>query len=429
MKKRISLALAALMLLTALLSGAAFATEQSAPLTVWWSADNPDFSQHIQNFKTIYPNAEITMYPSEDMKTQLRLAVNSGTAPDVFHINSGTMFLDFYNAGALMDLTDIIAENGFMDRINPYYIKPYSIDGRNYAYPAAALTTWQDLYVNRDLLASAGITEDPATVTEMLDVATKLNEAGIAPVAFGDKDGWPAIILLGDYFAQQVEDLSLINQLNAGEITFPECEPFVKALETIVTYGQNNVFMGGWTSSDHTAAIQTFAAGQTAYLYNGSWWSAIVQGVDDLGFELDVIWLPLIDGLTTASSVQMSSDMAFAANANSTNIEGITMFLDYMSSEETTILNAETSNSFSVYPGSNEKINRADVFNQPPVLDQFTKPALAPFFDWVFPTPVTEALKVKIVECIDGTTTIEAALADLQAVMDENLNSMPVYGE
>ena len=78
-----------------------------------------------------------------------------------------------------------------------------------------------------------------------------------------------------------------------------------------------------------------------------------------------------------------------------------------------------------MYPGANEKIERAAVFNTPPILEQFEKPALGPFFDWVFPTPVTELLKVKIIECVDGTITIDQAMEELQAEMDKNINVMP----
>lgn len=405
------------------------ASSDNAPLTIWWGADSEEISGYIEGFKDIYPEAEIVFYSSEDLKTQIRLAIDSGTAPDVFQVNAGTLYQEFQEAGALMDLTGIIGDNEFIDRINPDYIKQYTTDGKYYAFPTAPLTTWQNLYVNRDLLEQAGITKDPENLTELIEVASQLRAAGIAPLAFGDKDGWPALILLGDFFAQQVQDLSLIDKINSGEMKLADCTEFVNALESVISCGQNKVFMDGWTSSDHSAAVQTFAAGQAAFLYNGSWWSTMVDDVEDMGFELDVIWLPTIDGISGTGSVQMSSDMGFAASAASLNKEGVAKFLDYMSLEESSIFLAKSNNSFSVYPGANEKIERAEVFNSPEILEQFEKSSLAPFFDWVFPTSVTELLKVKIVECIDGTTNIDKALEELQTEMDKNLNTMPAYAE
>lgn len=401
------------------------AIEGAEELVVWWNnIDGPDMLAHTQEFLDNNQDINLAIYPSEDLKTQTRLAVDSGASPDVFTTNAGSIFQDFVRAGALMDLTDIIIENNFLDRINVDYIKPYTIDGRYYGFPTSPLTTWQNLYVNMDLLNQAGITEMPETVDDLISVSKKLIAKGINPVAFGDKDGWPAIILLGDYFAQQVTNYDQINKLNSGQIDFSESLEFKRAFETIVELGQNDVFMPGWKSVDHTAAIHTFAAGHTAFLYNGSWWSALVDDVSNLGFEVNVIWLPLIDGISKTSSIQASSDMAFVASADSTNIEGIIKMLDFFTSEKTSITNAEANNAFSVYPGANSKIERFEVFNKQPILGQFEKPALSPFFDWVFPTSVTELLKIKIIECIEEKTTIDQALTDLQIELDKHLNTM-----
>ena len=59
---------------------------------------------------------------------------------------------------------------------------------------------------------------------------------------------------------------------------------------------KNGAYMSGFSSTDHNTAIQAFAAGQTAMLYCGSWWSSIAGGTDN-GFTLDVIQLPLMEGL------------------------------------------------------------------------------------------------------------------------------------
>jgi raffinose/stachyose/melibiose transport system substrate-binding protein len=279
------------------------------------------------------------------------------------------------------------------------------------------------LYVNRDLFAKAGITKDPATYTELLQAAAKLRSAGIAPIAIGDKDGWPAILLMGDFFAQQVTNMAVINAINSGRDKFTSNREIRRAFEAVVNLGKAGAFMNGFISQDHTAGIQTFAAGQAAMLYNGSWWTGVAGGTD-FGFKLDVIALPLLDGLSECKSVQMSSDMAYAVNPASVNKESVAKFLDYASSEESSIIVAQGISAFAIYPGANEKVKLDPLFRTQPILSQFNKPSLAPFFDWVFPTPVTEVLKVVIQQAIQGTITVDQALAQLQAEMDKNLNSM-----
>jgi ABC-type glycerol-3-phosphate transport system substrate-binding protein len=186
--------------------------------------------------------------------------------------------------------------------------------------------------------------------------------------------------------------------------------------------------MNGFISQDHTAGIQTFAAGQAAMLYNGSWWTGVAGGTD-FGFKLDVIALPLLDGLTECKAVQMSSDMAYAVSPASINKASVIKFLDYASSEESSIISAQGISAFAIFPGANEKVKLDPLFRTQPILSQFNRPSLAPFFDWVFPTPVTEILKVAIQQVIQGNITVDQALTQLQAEMDKNLNSMAPIAE
>jgi ABC-type glycerol-3-phosphate transport system substrate-binding protein len=125
----------------------------------------------------------------------------------------------------------------------------------------------------------------------------------------------------------------------------------------------------------------------------------------------------------------MSSDMAYAVNPKSLDKASVEKFLDYVTTEEACIYKAQEGGGFSIYPGSNSKVKMDPLFQKAPVQNQFNKPSLAPFFDWVFPTPVTEVLKVAIHQAVAGTITGDQALAQLQAEMDKNLNTMPVLSE
>ena len=48
------------------------------------------------------------------------------------------------------------------------------------------------IWYSKDLFAQAGITEAPTTWEELIDACQKLKDAGIAPIAVGAKDAWPA---------------------------------------------------------------------------------------------------------------------------------------------------------------------------------------------------------------------------------------------
>lgn len=394
--------------------------EEKKTLTVWTCAASTEEKQVVEDFKKAYPEVDVqfTHYNSQDLITQVSLAVDSGTAPDIFQVNAGSRFQDFYEAGALMDITQIVEDYNLLERTNPDYAKPYMVDGKYFAFPTQPLTTWQTLYINRDLFEQAGITEDPKNISELIEVCDKLNAAGIAPIAMGDKDGWPAILMVGDFFAQQVTDTSICDAIKAGTDKFTTNPEIRKAFETVAELGKAGAFMPGFASQDHTTGIQTFAAGKTAMLYNGSWWVGITGGTD-LGFNLDVISLPLMDGLDECKSVQLASDMGFVINSKSDNVEEAAKFLEYYTREEVSIKQAENSAAFAVFPGANEKVELDPAFKKEAILGQFDKPALSPLFDWMFPTSVTEVFKVVLQQAAEGKITVDDALSQLQVEMDK----------
>ena len=61
-------------------------------------------------------------------------------------------------------------------------------DGKNYGVPwDMGMVGW---WYNKDLFKKAGIDKEPATWTEFLADVKKLKDAGITPIALGEKDSW-----------------------------------------------------------------------------------------------------------------------------------------------------------------------------------------------------------------------------------------------
>jgi ABC-type glycerol-3-phosphate transport system substrate-binding protein len=403
---------------------------QKETLTVWSSFDQ-SVRDYLLKFSEKYPEVDLKFlfYEDQDLKIQNRLAFDSGTAPDITSIWSGTMYIDFQKGGYIADITDIINKLGLLNRIGEGFIDPYTTNGRYYAFPSAPLTTWMTLYVNRDLFRKAGITSDPATVSELIAASRKLRAANITPIAIGGKDAFPLQLLTGDFYAQQVASMTPIDAINMGQKKFADSPEFRKAFETVSSLGTNGCFMDGFAALDNVSAAQTFAAGQAAMYYCGSWWPGLIGGLQDFGFNLDVIKLPLIDGLEDYKAVFMASDVAWVVNIKSVDKPAVAKWLDYVTTEEFSIIRAEASNGFSNYPGANAKVKIAPLYNKPAIMDQFKKPALAPFFDMVFPIAVGDLWKSVYQQTTTGQITVDRGLTQIQAEMNKHINTMPKYGK
>jgi len=64
------------------------------------------------------------------------------------------------------------------------------IEGKTYAVPVSILPG--GLWYSKDLFKKAGVTATPTTIDELNAAVTKLKGTGVAPIALGAKDAWPA---------------------------------------------------------------------------------------------------------------------------------------------------------------------------------------------------------------------------------------------
>jgi raffinose/stachyose/melibiose transport system substrate-binding protein len=93
------------------------------------------------------------------------------------------------DAGQLQDLTNSVDATSKKE-IGDGAFKSQSIGGKLYAMPQSVAP--EGIYYSKDLFAKAGIDKTPTTIDELNTAVTKLKAIGVAPVAVGGKDAWPA---------------------------------------------------------------------------------------------------------------------------------------------------------------------------------------------------------------------------------------------
>ncbi len=137
-----------------------------------------------------HPNVtiEIEQIQNEDLqRTRIPTALQSGDAPDLFQQWGGGEMAAQAEAGYLMDLSDVLADD--IDRLGGG-VAPWQVDGVTYGLPFQFAV--EGIWYRPSLFEEAGITEEPTTMAELGDAVQKLKDAGIVPIAVGASDGWPA---------------------------------------------------------------------------------------------------------------------------------------------------------------------------------------------------------------------------------------------
>ncbi len=162
-------------------------------LTFWTNATPGPGLRYFQNaikaFDKLHPNVTINMQTiqNEDYDGKLETALNSNSTPDIFFQRGGGKMLAMVNANKVQPLTLTAADK---QNISASALAGETINGKVYAIPLDVQP--EGIYYSKDLFAHAGITATPTTIPELEADVAKLKTTGVAPIAVGAKDAWPA---------------------------------------------------------------------------------------------------------------------------------------------------------------------------------------------------------------------------------------------
>jgi len=131
---------------------------------------------------------EVQSVQNEEMDGKLQTSLNSGDAPDIFMARGGGKLADIVKAGQVMDLTAGVTDA--TESALGGVLSAFEIDGKVYGMPTAVLPS--GIFYSADLFEAAGVTAPPATIEELEAVDADIKASGVAPIAVGAKDAWPA---------------------------------------------------------------------------------------------------------------------------------------------------------------------------------------------------------------------------------------------
>lgn len=218
-------------------------------LTFWHNSTTGEGKAYWDEVAKAYmaanPNVtiEIQAIQNEDMDGKLQTALNAGDAPDIFMARGGGKLADIVAAGQVMDLTDKITD-ATKAAVGEGVLGAFTIDGKLYGMPTAILPG--GMFYSKDLFKQAGITSTPANFDELSAAVQKLKDAGIAPIALGGKDAWPAAHW---YYFMALRDCSqdVMNKASSERKFTDPC--WLKAGEDLQAFANTKPFNEGFLST------------------------------------------------------------------------------------------------------------------------------------------------------------------------------------
>lgn len=285
------------------------------------------FDQYMEENPNV--KIEVEALDDEAYKTKFKAYAAGSEMPDLVSVWGQPGFIDeVIDAGILTELNqDDYADYGFISGS----LDGFSKDGKLYGLPRN--TDVIVMYYNAKMFEDNGW-EVPTTYEELLDLADKINEAGVIPVAMDGGDKWPLYIYLYD----------IMNKMN-GEGVMQKCldaiasgdysdEIFAKSADMLRESAERNVFEVGFETTDYGTAQNLFANEQAAMYYMGSWDMSMATNQDipeEVRDNIRCFNLPIPNGgKADATALTAWNGGGYSVTEKSANKEAALDLLNYM---------------------------------------------------------------------------------------------------
>lgn len=255
-----------------MLGGTALA-QSGKPVTLWYEAANPDQQKLlteslIKPFDAADPGSDLQVsYRGSALDKQLRVALLSGTGPDIVFTAGPSYVATMAQAGQLLPLDDYAKAEGWDDKILPLFLKIGTYNGKLYSLPKTYES--MHLYYDKVLFQQNGWTP-PKTLAELEKLADAMKAKGLVPFGAGNADWrgtneWYVTIVLNNSAGPENVAKAL-----RGEIAWTD-PVFVQAIDLLKSWYQKGYFGKDYFSLSDEQAFASIASGQAGMSPNGTW--------------------------------------------------------------------------------------------------------------------------------------------------------------
>ncbi|RJL21480.1 ABC transporter substrate-binding protein [Bailinhaonella thermotolerans] len=233
-------------------------------------AGDPDskyFEGLAAEYSKLHPGVKVQLIQETDqsVKDKTKTLTASNALPDVFFSWTGNWAENFVRGGRAADLTKVIGPGTPWGKtFGKSSLDAFAYDGKYYGIPL--YNNGKFMGYNKAAFAKAGI-KVPATFEELIASCAPLRKAGYEPIAFGNKDGWPALHYFQQLFAYNVPPATLQADFHpaTAKLDHPGYVTALKQFKTLVD--QCTDTRGGTNGVLYTSAQEALARGKAAMYY------------------------------------------------------------------------------------------------------------------------------------------------------------------
>ena len=384
-------------------------------------ATENDFETEVlpELVKEKWPNVtlEVTKLPDDNYYTTLKSRLSSGECPDI--ILTQPMY-----AGANSCYT--LAEAGYLAPLNDLKWAENMSDLAAVTYEDDIVTCTAGVsilgtYYNKDMFAECGITEEPQTWDEFLDVCETLKENGHQPIIMGDKDMYVMQFGLYQIACNEIysQNADYDEQLRTGDTSFTDEGTWDKVLEMY-----NELYDKGYIDSSQTLgigasqAIQAFIDGEAAMTFDGSFNAPALMAEGAAGaFERGYFPIPAESGDTYTATCLAAG---YSIYSGSDYIDECKELLDYWFDGQSDIWQAylATGKIIATYGEGADQTANYELFR--PFVDMMNEGKAFHWCNQAWPSGTETTMEEKFGEMIGGQgTTVGDITQEMQTRFED----------
>ncbi|MGN6300566.1 MAG: ABC transporter substrate-binding protein [Angustibacter sp.] len=310
-------------------SGTSSQDIKSATGTVTFGSNQSDevpkaaYAEVVSNFEKANPKLKVKVNTVDHNTFQEQInSYLQGSPDDVFTWFSGFRMRFFASKGLAGDISDVWKDlTGFSDALKK---ASTGDDGKQYFVPFTNYP-WA-LFYRKSVFQKNGY-QIPKTLDELVALSKQMQKDKLVPIAFGDKDGWPAMGTF-DQLNMRINGYQFHMDLMAGKKPWngPEVKKVFDTWRSLLPYHQSDALGRSWQEA--AQSLQKRQAGM--YLLGMFVGQQFPKAEQD---DLDFFTFPEIDPAIGSDAIEAPID-GFMMSKRPKNEAGAKKYLSYLGTPE-----------------------------------------------------------------------------------------------
>lgn len=322
------------------------ADEGGDSITMW--VRTPETLEMIRSNAEAYmeenPGTEIEIveFSADAYPGALQSALSGDDLPDVFQTHNSVPLTRLESLDQVQPIGPLFSE-GFEDRFEPaaWWEGSTTIDGTIYGWPDRSFRRASlFMYYNKEVMEDAGLDPDdpPRTWEEILRQGRRVNQESngdVNGIHMGFTSDWFIERVLLQLATTVSDDTGVPAEHLPGKMVnwktgdMFDYEALLRVIDFLEELEEENAIHPNYLTTDRSQATAQWAAGQAAFLFDGSWrLSEILSEYSDTDFGITM--LPARDGDAAYWGVAGGSQNAFVVSENSPSAELAVDFFEYL---------------------------------------------------------------------------------------------------